>query len=133
MAKLIDLSVAVNSETLSPPSTNSRVEITPHRRGPGFWQVSSVNQGLHTGAHIDSPLHVFKDGITTAEISLEQVIGEAVTIDLSFVGANHRITVDDLKRGGADKVKKGESVILRTDRPVKMSRNRHKYFTQSTF
>ena len=133
MAKLIDLSVAVNSETLSPPSTNIRVEITPHRRGPGFWQVSSVNQGLHTGAHIDSPLHVFKDGVTTAEISLEQVIGEAVTIDLSFVGANHRITVDDLKRGGADKVKKGEIVLLRTDWTDKMYGKWPEYFTQSPF
>ena len=133
MAKLIDLSVAVNSNTLSPPSTNIRVEITPHRRGPGFWQVSSVNQGLHTGAHIDSPLHVFKDGITTAEISLEQVIGEAVTIDLSFVGANHRITVDDLKRGGADKVKKGDIVLLRTDWTDKMYGKWPEYFTQSPF
>jgi arylformamidase len=133
MAKLIDLSVAVNSDTLSPPSTNIRVEITPHRRGPGFWQVSSVNQGLHTGAHIDSPLHVFKDGITTAEISLEQVIGEAVTIDLSFVGANHRITVDDLKRGGADKVKKGDIVLLRTDWTDKMYGKWPEYFTQSPF
>ena len=50
MARLIDSSVAVNSNTMSPPSTNIRVEITPHRRGAGFWQVSSVNQGLHTGA-----------------------------------------------------------------------------------
>ena len=133
MARLIDLSVAVNADTLSPPSTNIRVEITPHRRGPGFWQVSSVNQGLHTGAHIDSPLHVFKDGITTAEISLEQVIGEAVTIDLSFVGANHRITVDDLKRGGADKVKKGDIVLLRTDWTDKMYGKWPEYFTQSPF
>ena len=133
MARLIDLSVGVNANTLSPPSTNIRVEITPHRRGPGFWQVSSVNQGLHTGAHIDSPLHVFKDGITTAEISLEQVIGEAVTIDLSFVGANHRITVDDLKRGGADKVKKGEIVLLRTDWTDKMYGKWPEYFTQSPF
>src|SRR5437016_6134840 len=38
-----------------------RLEITPHRRGPGFWQVSSVHQSLHTGAHIDSPLHFFKE------------------------------------------------------------------------
>ena len=45
-----------------------KLDITPHRRGPGFWQVSSVRQSLHTGAHIDSPLQVFKDGITTAEI-----------------------------------------------------------------
>lgn len=133
MARLIDLSVAVNTNTLSPPSTNIRVEITPHRRGPGFWQVSSVNQGLHTGAHIDSPLHVFKDGITTAEISLDQVIGEAVTVDLSFVDANHKITIDDLKRGGADKVKKGDIVLLRTDWTDKMYGKWPDYFTQSPF
>jgi arylformamidase len=133
MSRLIDLSVAVNSNTMSPPSTNIRVEITPHRRGPGFWQVSSVNQGLHTGAHIDSPLHVFKDGITTAEISLDQVIGEAVTIDLSFVEANHRISIDDLKRGGADKVKKSDIVLLRTDWTDKMYGKWPDYFTQSPF
>jgi arylformamidase len=133
MARLIDLSVAVNSNTMSPPSTNIRVEITPHRRGPGFWQVSSVNQGLHTGAHIDSPLHVFKDGITTAEVTLDQVIGEAVTLDLSFVDANHKITIDDLKRGGADKVKKSDIVLLRTDWTDKMYGKWPDYFTQSPF
>src|SRR5262245_53940609 len=133
MPKLIDLSVSVNANTLSPPSTNIRVEITPHRRGPGFWQVSSVNQGLHTGAHIDSPLHVFKDGITTAEISLDQVIGEAITIDLSFVDANHKITIDDLKRGGADQVKKGDIVLLRTGWTDRMYGKWPDYFTQSLF
>jgi kynurenine formamidase len=133
MQKLIDLSVSVNANTLSPPSTNIRVEITPHRRGPGFWQVSSVNQGLHTGAHIDSPLHVFKDGITTAEISLDQVIGEAITIDLSFVEANHKITIDDLKRGGADQVKKGDIALLRTGWTDKMYGKWPDYFTQSPF
>src|SRR5256712_12930780 len=92
-----------------------RLEITPHRRGPGFWQLSSAHQSLHTGAHIDSPLHVFKDGITTAEISLDQVMGEALVVDLSFAGANHEITIDDLKRGGADSVKAGDIVLLRTD------------------
>src|SRR5512145_566297 len=102
MTRYVDLSVAVNANTMSPTSTNMRLEITPHRRGPGFWQVSSVRQSLHTGAHIDSPLHVFKDGITTAEIGLDQVMGEAVVVDMSFVGANHAVTIDDLKRGGGD-------------------------------
>jgi len=133
MAKLVDLSVAVNANTLSPPSTNLRVEITPHRRGPGFWQVSSVNQSLHTGAHIDSPLHVFKDGITAAEISLEQVIGEAVVVDLSFVPANHCVTIDDLRRGGADQVRKGDIVLLRTDWSDKMYGSWPDYFTRSPF
>ncbi len=97
--RYIDLSVTVDDRTMSPPSTNLRLEVTPHRRGPGFWQVSSVHQSLHTGAHIDSPLHVFSDGITTAEISLDQVMGEAIVVDLSFAGTNHKITIDDLKRG----------------------------------
>src|SRR5919108_6309833 len=133
MSRLIDLSVAVNSNTLSPPSTNIRVEITPHRRGPGFWQVSSVNQGLHTGAHIDSPLHVLKDGITTAEISLDQVMGEALVVDLSFVGPNHEVTIDDLRRGGADAVKPGDIVLLRTDWTDKMYGKWPDYFTQSPY
>src|SRR5215475_8355939 len=104
MKRYIDLSVTVDNATMSPPSTNMKLDITPHRRGPGFWQVSSVHQSLHTGAHIDSPLHVFKDGITTAEIALDQVMGEALVVDLSFAGANHKVTIDDLKRGGADDV-----------------------------
>jgi kynurenine formamidase len=62
MGRFLDLSVTVDSSTMSPPSTNMRLEVTPHNRGPGFWQVSSVHQSLHTGAHIDSPLHVFKRG-----------------------------------------------------------------------
>lgn len=36
MPKFIDLSVAVNSNILSPPSINSRVEITPHRHAPFY-------------------------------------------------------------------------------------------------
>ncbi|MBI4562192.1 MAG: hypothetical protein HY724_09105, partial [Candidatus Rokubacteria bacterium] len=48
MPRFIDLSVTVDSNTMSPPSTNLRVEMTPHRRGPGFWQVTSVRQSLHT-------------------------------------------------------------------------------------
>src|SRR3989441_13251682 len=131
MKRYIDLSVTVSDTTLSPPSTNLRLEITPHRRGPGFWQVSSVRQSLHTGAHIDSPLHVFKDGLTTAEISLDQVMGEAIVVDLSFVGPNHAITIDDLRRGGADDVRRGDIVLLRTDWTDRMYGRWPDYFVES--
>ncbi|HSF07247.1 MAG TPA: cyclase family protein [Methylomirabilota bacterium] len=131
--RYIDLSVTVNNATMSPPSTNLKVELTPHRRGPGFWQASSVHQSLHTGAHIDSPLHVFKDGITTAEIRLDQVMGEAFVVDLSFVGSNHGVTIDDLRRGGADAVKAGDIVLLRTGWTDKMYGTWPEFFTQSPF
>jgi arylformamidase len=133
MGRHIDLSVTVNEHTLSPPSTNMRLEVTPHRRGPGFWQVSSVRQSLHTGAHIDSPLHVFKGGITTAEISLDQVMGEALVVDLSVTGPNHEISIDDLKRGGAGDVRGGDIVLLRTDWTDKMYGTWPDYFTQSPY
>jgi kynurenine formamidase len=133
MSRYIDLSVTVDAHTMSPPSTNMQVNLTPHRRGPGFWQVTSVAQSLHTGAHIDSPLHVFKDGITTAEIRLEQVIGEAIVLDLSFVEANHRVTIDDLRRGGGDQVRPGDIVLLRTDWSDKMYGKWPDYFTQSPY
>ena len=133
MPRLVDLSVTVDADTLSPPSTNLRVEITPHRRGPGFWQVSSARLSLHTGAHIDSPLHVFADGITTAEISLEQVMGDALVVDLSSVGTNHGVTIDDLKRGGADQVKPGDIVLLRTNWTDQMYGRWPDYFTQSPY
>jgi kynurenine formamidase len=136
MAKrFIDLSVTVNDATLSPPSTNLRVELTPHLRGPGpgHWQASIARLSLHTGAHIDSPLHVYKDGITTAEIGLDQVMGEALVVDLSFVGANHGVSIEDLRRGGADAVKPGDIVLLRTDWSDKMYGKWPDYFTQSPF
>src|SRR3989442_8836184 len=131
MKRYIDLSVTVDDRTLSPPATNPGHEMTPHRRGPGLWQVSSVRQSLHTGAHIDSPLHVFKDGITTAEIALDQVMGEAIVVDLSFVGPNHAITIDDLRRGGAHDVRRGDIVLLRTDWTDRMYGRGPGYFVQS--
>jgi kynurenine formamidase len=133
MGRFVDLSVTVDSSTMSPPSTNMRLEVTPHNRGPGFWQVSSVHQSLHTGAHIDSPLHVFKNGITTAEISLDQVMGDALVVDLSWVGPNHAVTIDDLKKGGAGDVKRGDIVLLRTDWTDKMYGTWPDYFTQSPY
>src|SRR2546422_9147963 len=133
MTRYMHLSVTVDDRTMSPPSTNLRLEVTPHRRGPGFWQVSSVHQSLHTGAPLASSLHVFADGIPTAEISLDQVMGEAIVVDLSFAGANHKVTIDDLKRGGADQVKQGDIVLLRTGWTDTMYGKRPDYFTQSPY
>src|SRR5438128_10114983 len=98
MKRYIDLSVTVNDATLSPPSTNMPLEITPHRRGPGFWQVSSVRQSLHTGAQIDSPLHGFKDGMTTAASSRDRVMHVAIVVELSFVGSYQGMTNYHLPR-----------------------------------
>ncbi|MFQ5859322.1 MAG: cyclase family protein [Anaerolineae bacterium] len=116
MGRIVDLTVTVSTETKSPPSTDMRVELQRHRRGPGFWQVTSVNQSLHTGTHIDSALHCFEDGGTTAEIPLDQVCGTAVVLDCSYVEPSQPIELGDLERAGKDlDMREGDILLVRTD------------------
>ena len=113
MTRIVDLTVPVGSETKSPPSTDMRVEFERHRRGPGFWQVTSVHQSLHTGSHVDSGLHCFELGGTTDAITLDQVCGEAVIFDLGELGPSTEVTAEMLE--GADPgLEAGQIAIVRT-------------------
>jgi kynurenine formamidase len=132
MAKIYDLSVVVNSETKSPPSTNITVDLTRHNRGPGFWQVTSVAMGLHTGAHIDSPLHCYEDGLTTAEIPLDLVIGQASVIDCTNVGESEPVDVAVLVAGMKD-VREGDIIILHTGWADKAYGDFPRYFVDSPY
>ena len=53
------------------------------------------------------------DGETAADVPLERVCGQAVVVDLSFVGANHEITVADLE-AHAPTIRRGEIVLVHT-------------------
>jgi arylformamidase len=130
--KIVDLTVTVGAETRSPPSTDMRVELKQHRRGPGFWQVTSVSQSLHTGSHVDSPLHCFPEGGTTADIPLERVIGEAVVIDCSHIGPEQPIETADLERA-AGKMEEDLVVIVRTDWTDRSWGRFPEFFTQSPY
>jgi arylformamidase len=111
--RIVDLTVAVGPETKSPPSTDMRVELRRHRRGPGFWQVTSIQQSLHTGSHVDSALHCFDQGGTTDAITLEQVCGEAVLFDLGELPPSTEITVAMLQAASPGGVE-GRIAIVRT-------------------
>jgi kynurenine formamidase len=130
--RIIDLSVTVDEATMSPPSTNLKVELTHYRRGPGFWQSSAVSQGLHTGSHVDSTLHCYPDGETMAEVSLDRVIGSALVVDCTDVGPSQPVTVAHLERY-ADRISPGDIVLLRTDWTDKMWGQFMEYFTTSPY
>ncbi len=130
--RIIDLSVTVDSNTKSPPSTDLTVELTQYHRGPGFWQVTAVSQSLHTGSHVDAPLHCFEGGGTTAEIPLERVIGEAFVIDCSYVEAKQPIEVRDLERGAAG-YREDDILILRTDWTDRSWGRFPEFFTRSPY
>ncbi|MGH9101392.1 MAG: cyclase family protein [Acidimicrobiales bacterium] len=93
---LIDLSVEVSTDTFGPPSTNARVQLERFHRGPGFWQVSALHASVHTGTHIDTPLHCYADGATTSDVSLGDLCGPVACFDVPKE-ASQPVTADDLQ------------------------------------
>ncbi len=130
--RIIDLTVTVDVNTKSPPSTDLKVELTRYNRGPGFWQVTAVAQSLHTGSHIDSALHCYENGGTTAEIPLERVIGEAFVLDCSHVEAEQPIDVRDLERVAAG-LREDDILIVRTDWTDRSWGKFPEFFTRSPY
>lgn len=112
MPQLVDLSVPVSPETFGPPSTNVPLQLEKFHRGPTFWQVSSVCQSLHTGTHIDTPLHCFADGGTTSDLPLEDICGPVALFDIPK-DPSQPVTADDL--AGADPgLAEGQLAVLCT-------------------
>lgn len=132
MSKIIDLSVPIGEDTLSPPSVNARLKLTSFHRGPGFWQASKVDMLLHTGSHVDFSKHVQADGETAVDVDLSRVFGEALVVDLSFAGPNHEISVEDLKEHAAE-VAEGDIVLVRTDWTEKHWGNFPTYYMESPY
>ena len=130
--RIIDLSVLVDESTKSPPSTDLKVELRHYNRGPGFWQSSAVSQGLHTGSHVDSTLHCFPDGETTAEMSLDRVIGSALVVDCTDVGPSQPVTVAHLERY-VDRIREGDIILLRTGWTDRMWGRFPQFFTESPY
>jgi len=45
--------------------------------------VSRINISVHTGTHIDAPLHFFENGISTDKIDFEKLVGVVEVIQIS--------------------------------------------------
>jgi arylformamidase len=112
--RIVDLTLKIGEDTLSPPSVNKRLELTTHHRGPGFWQASEVNMLLHTGSHVDFSRHCTADGETAADVSLDRTCGEAIVIDLTFLGEDEPITVALLEQHTPE-LRAGDVALCRTD------------------
>jgi kynurenine formamidase len=130
--KIVDLTVPIGVETLSPPSVNLQLTLTSYHRGPGFWQASKVEMLLHTGSHVDFLRHVQEDGETAVDVELERVFGDALVVDLSFAGPNHEISVADMEQH-AHMVKAGDIVLVRTDWTEKHWGNFPTYYMESPY
>lgn len=77
MGKFIDISVKVNSTLpVWPGSPGLIITKLMDMNADAEANVSHISMEAHTGTHIDAPLHFIRDGKTTNEIPLEQLIGD---------------------------------------------------------
>lgn len=110
---IVDLTVGLSGDTVSPPSVNKRLGIHVATKTPGFWQATSVDLMLHSGSHVDFTKHYREDGQTADQVSLDQVSGEAIVIDLSDLEPNTGIT-SELLAARAPELRAGDLILVRT-------------------
>ena len=81
--KIIDLSIFVNNDFITYPSDpdyNSSVIKTIEKDRS---LVNYLQLGTHTGTHVDSPAHIYKDGKKLCEYSVNDFIGSAFVVNLN--------------------------------------------------
>lgn len=70
---------------------------------------SEIHMNLHTGTHVDAPLHMIENGKTIADLPIEKMVTRARVVDVSKVTGG--ITQQDLEDKG---IQKDDFVLLKT-------------------
>jgi arylformamidase len=96
MSRIIDLTATITSETgvIGHPPVRLQPIHTHEEHGRANTNISF---SLHTGTHVDAPIHFDPNGIGVDEIPLERLMGPAVKIDLrGRARAKMPITIQDI-------------------------------------
>lgn len=98
MSRFIDLSVPLHPALpLWPGSKPVHIERVMDLTRGDVANVSQLYIDVHSGTHIDAPLHFLPEGATTDEIPLSKLIGPCWVAD--FTGKKH-IAAEDLEAAG---------------------------------
>jgi arylformamidase len=109
--KLFDISMPVNENipVYGNKPGKGPVITTVNNHETGSMHESIITMNLHTGTHIDAPLHMIKGGSTFETIDISRLITPCRVLDLTNV--KERITADDLK---AKDIQPGSFILLKT-------------------
>jgi arylformamidase len=130
---ILDLSVVVDATTLGPPAAGSPpVSLETAFRGPAHWQSSRITALLHTGSHVDAPLHVVAGGRSIDSVTLEELSGTAVVIDVHDAGEREALDAARLQ-AAAPEIPPGSIVAVRTDWTDRWWGTFPDYYTRSPF
>ncbi len=81
MSELIDISVTLDEHLpIWPGSPGFELQLLEEREDGAGVRVSGLKCDVHTGTHIDAPLHFIPDGATVDQISLEATVGRAAVV-----------------------------------------------------
>src|SRR4029453_2984811 len=85
--RIVDLSHAYGEETLywpSRPADHFELEQLAYGETPGgyFYSANRFCSPEHGGTHLDAPVHFAREGMTTDQLPLTQLIAPAVRIDV---------------------------------------------------
>ena len=109
--KIIDISMPVSYDM---PVYKAREEKRPHISVQSSFSNASayesrIDMNMHTGTHIDCPLHIFEGGSTIEQLDLSKVITKCRVLDFSEV--QNGISREDLEN---KRVEKGDFILLKT-------------------
>ena len=80
----------------------------------GEWYImSDVELMNHVGTHIEVPYHCLKEGADLSQVPAEQLIGDAVILDLRDAEAENGVTLEQVQAAAerAGGIRKGDIVI----------------------
>ncbi len=92
-------------------------ELTDHVPVDHDWYIMHrVETISHIGTHIEAPYHCIPDGRDLGSIPVEQLIGEAVVLDLSVLAQNSLVGAGEIEAVAdqAGGVREGDIVFLKT-------------------
>lgn len=120
--RIVDMSYAFDESTIYWP-TDKPFRWEKNRWGPsenGYWYASAnYAASEHGGTHLDSPVHFAEGGRTSDQIALNNLVGEAVVVDVRDKCANepdYQVSAQDLKdfEKASGEISPGSIVVIRT-------------------
>jgi kynurenine formamidase len=106
--RFVDLTHAFGADTIVWPTEQEFRLIGQHAEetaGGYYYASNRIEMPEHGGTHIDAPIHFSKDGQTLDQISIEQLMGTGVHIDVTGPctrDRDYRVTVHDIEKWEAD-------------------------------
>ena len=109
--KIIDLSLELHDKMLTYPSPfhipfESSVLAKIDQDGR---ETRKFTMGSHCGTHIDAPKHFIKNGKSVVDFDVNDLVGEALLIDLGDLNPDSIIRLKDFK-SQLDKANKKKSI-----------------------